>query len=145
MLIQLHSRWQGDIIPRTITMNITDPGGEPAIALIETEKRRNAVSLDDQADDEAARVFANVSIMSSSTPALRCSGRAEQSYGGQNGPPRLMTLKKLAASKVRIVAEEEEMEQPALVPTILLLPSYVSRLMRSDCNRLTATISLSMR
>ena len=80
-------------------MNITDPGGEPTIALIETER------------------------MSSSTPAPRGSGRSEQHCGGQNGSPAQMTKTKLAASKAQLVAEEEGMEQSALVPTILLLLS----------------------
>ena len=80
-------------------MNITDPGGEPTIALIETER------------------------MSSSTPAPRGSGRSEQHCGGQNGSPAQMTKKRLAASKAQLVAEEEGIEQSALVLTILLLPS----------------------
>ena len=117
----LRPHTQGDIIPRANMMNVSDPGGEPTIVLMSTPKRRNAVSLDAKAEHEAARDAANISIMSSSTPALGSSGRSEKRSGGQNGSQRRMTLKELqgkksVASQAQSVAEEERMDKSALVP-----------------------------
>ena len=102
-------------------MNISDPGGEPTIVLMSTPKRRNAVSMDAKAKLEAALDAADISIMSSSTPALGASGRSEQRSSGQNGSQRQMTLielkgKKSVASQSQSVAEEERMEKTP-VPT----------------------------